>query len=277
MEYSRICCVLSGGGAKAAAHVGAFRAFQEWELAPAQFVGTSMGAVVAACFASGLDYDEVLKRIAVLSRREVASPSRTLLLGPFASSLLRGDPLKDAIASLVPARRFSDLRIPLTVTAVDSRNGQLALFGEGGKPHVPLVEALYASCALPLYYPPGRIGDRDYVDGGLRAVLPLDVAAGFDPDLVLAVSVGPSLLAEAAEEEAVVPPMVRAHNDAIRILMAAQTEDTIARWKDAPVPLVLVRPHLNQRATFALGSVISYVEEGYRAANRALHQWRGRR
>ncbi|HXV86367.1 MAG TPA: patatin-like phospholipase family protein, partial [Gemmatimonadales bacterium] len=63
MKYSRVAVVLSGGGAKAAAHVGALKALEERELTPSRYVGTSMGAVVAACFASGLDYDTVLKRV----------------------------------------------------------------------------------------------------------------------------------------------------------------------------------------------------------------------
>jgi NTE family protein len=273
-KYERVVCVMSGGGARAAAHVGAMRSLQEWGLGPRHYVGTSMGAVVAAAFASGLSYDEVLKRMMLVTRSDVARPSPGLLLGPLARSFLRAEPLKDTIRSLVPARRFSELRTPLTVTAVDNRNGQLVLFGEGGLEGVPLVEALYASCALPLYYPPASIGDREYVDGGLRAVLPLDVAREFEPDLLVAVAVGPSFFSEPAEG-LLVPPMLQAHNDAMRFLMAAQTEEAIGRWKDDPVPLLLVRPHLEQRATFAVGEVIRYVEEGYREATRTLHRFLG--
>ena len=54
MRYSRVVAVLSGGGAKSAAHVGALRALEEWGLTPGHYVGTSMGAVIAACYASGL-------------------------------------------------------------------------------------------------------------------------------------------------------------------------------------------------------------------------------
>ncbi len=273
MKYSRVICVFSGGGAKAAAHVGALRALHEWKLVPSHFVGTSFGAVVAACFASGLSYDEVLKRVAGLTRRDVASPSLSMLLGPFAKHLLRGEPLIDTIARLVPAREFEDLVVPLTVTAVDSANGELVLFGAGGRSHIPLIDALYASSALPLYYPPAQIGDRLFVDGGLRAVLPLDIAADFEPDLMFAVSVGPSFYSEPSGDSGRIPPMIRSHDRAMRILMAAQTEEVIARWKDGPIPLILVQPHMQQRSTFQVSSAIHYIEEGYRAANRALSDW----
>jgi len=274
-KYERVVCVMSGGGAKAAAHAGAMRALEEWGLEPRHFVGTSMGAVVGATFAAGLHYDDVLKRMMLISRRDVAQFSRTLLLGPFAESFLKAEPLKRTIDALVPVQQFDKMKKPLTVTAVDVRNGRLTLFGEGGTERVSVVEALYASCALPLYYPPARIGDRDYVDGGLRAVLPLDVAAMFEPDLIVAVAVGPSLYAAPPEHSGRIPPMLQAHNDALRILMAAQTERTIERFRQGPTPLVLVRPSLEQQATFAVGSVVRYIEEGYRAATRALHEFLG--
>lgn len=276
MSARRVVCVLSGGGAKAAAHVGAHRALEERGIRPAHYVGTSMGAVLAAAFASGLDYDDVLRRVTAITRPDVASPSPTLLLGPFARSLLRPGPLRDTIRRLVPARHFSDLHTPLTVTAVDAGTGELVLFGEGGRSRVPLVDALYASCALPVYYPPAVIGDRRYADGGLRAVLPVDLALLFRPDLVFAVMVGPSFYDEPPEDPQPAPPFIRAHNDAMRILMAAQTEETLARWKRCDVPLVLVRPPLDRQATFEVSAAVRYVEAGYANAVRALDGARGR-
>lgn len=225
---------------------------------------------MAAAFASGLGYDEVLRRVVAIERRDVATPSPSLLLGPFATSLLRPDGLRATIKRIVPARRFSELRVPLTVTAVDTQTGELVLFGTGGRPRVPLVDALYASCALPIYYPPAEIGDRHYADGGLRAVLPLDVAASFDPDLVFAVMVGPSFYDQPPDRPVLVPPFLRAHNEAMRILMAAQTEAMLARWKSRAPSLVLVRPPLDRQATFELGNAVRYVEEGYAHGVRGL-------
>jgi NTE family protein len=269
MRPSHVVGVLSGGGAKAAAHIGALRALDERRLTATHYVATSMGAVVGACFACGLGYDEVLKRILSISRGHVAKPSPTLLLGPLAKSFLSAERFRETIATLVPARAFSELETPLTVTAVDVGTGELVLFGAGGR-RTPLLDALLASCSLPLYFPPVEIAGRSYADGGLRAVLPLDVAAVFDPDLLFAVRVGPTFSAEPPERSSWAPPLIRAHNSAMRILMAAQTDATIARWRDGPIPLVLVEPQVEQEATFAVDKVVGYVEEGYRAACRAL-------
>lgn len=263
-------CVLSGGGAKSAAHVGALKALGEWGLSPGHLVGTSMGAVIGACFAAGLSYDEVLVRVAGVARGDVARIAPFGVISPFASHFLRAGPLLQTIANLVPARRFSELRVPLTVTATDLETGQLTLFGSGGS-DAPLIEALYASCALPVFYPPGRIDGRLYADGGLRAVLPLDVAELFDPDLIFAVNVGPVFAAQPAGDP-VFPAMVRAHDNSTRILMAQQVAETIQRSRDSSVPLILVEPEVLP-GTFAVGKAFGYIEAGYRAASRKLSDW----
>lgn len=271
MRYSRVVAVLSGGGAKTACHVGALQALAERALVPGHYVGTSMGAVIASCFASGLGYDAILKRIVGLTRRDVAVPSAGAMLGLFGKTIFKSRPLRDTIARLVPARHFEDLRIPLTVTATDVETGELVLFGAGGRSDVPLHEALYASCALPMYYAPAVINGRAYMDGGLRAVLPLGAAARGEPDLVYAVYAGPSL----RERAPVRPDRLRAlgaHDTSLRILIAAQAEAEVRAWSGR-APLVLVRPALEARATFAVEHAIRYVEEGYRAGVEALEQW----
>jgi NTE family protein len=232
-----------------------------------------MGAVIAACFACGLDYDAILKRIVGITRRDVAVPAAGALLGPFGRTVLRAAPLADTIARLVPATSFDELRRPLTVTATDAETGELALFGAGGQADVPLHDALYASCALPMYYPPAEIDGRFYVDGGLRAVLPLRVASRHAPDMVYAVYAGPGL----RERTPIRPDRLRvlsAHDNSVRILIAAQAEAEIRGW-NGDAPLVLVRPVVDARATFAVKDAMRYVEGGYLAGVEALEKWSG--
>jgi len=230
-----------------------------------------MGAVIAACYASGLTYDEVILRIANVTKRDVARLSPLAMLGAFSPALLRGDPLRQTIAALVPATRFEELKVPLTVTATDAASGQLVLFGAGGWSDVSLVDALYASCALPVFYPPAQIDGRAFVDGGLRAVLPLDAVEQFDPDLIFAVNVGP-VLEKSAAEDTFLPAMVRAHDTSTRIMMAEQIAETIERWRQSRVPLILVEPLL-EPGTFAVNKALTHVEEGYRTAYRELAKW----
>lgn len=273
----RVVAVFSGGGAKALASAGAFRALEEAGLPPSHIVATSMGAVVGAALAAGLTWKAVASAARALPSDFVAALNPLILAGPFAPSLLRADSLREAIERLVPARFFSDLRIPLTVTATDLDTGELALFGAGDRDQVPLHEALYASCALPVYYPPITIATRRYADGGLRAVLPLEAARRFEADLYVAVHVGPGFDEVLPPSSAPVrppppflPPLVRAHGEAQRIMMAVQAEREIASWPCDGPKLVLVRPVKEKEATFRVQDAERYVEAGYRETKEAL-------
>lgn len=284
----KVVAVFGGGGAKSLAHLGAWKALTEAALTPSHLVGTSMGAVIAAACASGASYDELVIAARSLSQRDVATVDPLALVkGMFASHLLRPAGLRRAIERLVPATRFDQLRIPLTVTATDLDSGELVLLGpqplvpplhvveRGSGGEVGLHDALYASCALPLYYPPARIEGRRLADGGLRAVLPLDVARSIPADLVVAVNVGPGFdeppqPPSAALSRLLPPPLIRAHGEAIRVMMAAQTERAIADWpKDAP-RLIVVRAVAEREATFAVGAGERYLEAGYRKTRAAL-------
>jgi NTE family protein len=266
--------VLSGGGAKTAAHLGACRALREAGFEPAWYVATSMGAVIAAGLASGVGSDELLERMAEAGPRGVVRNPLTPVAGLFLRSLLKPAPLRRAIEAMVPARRFSDLSVPLTVTAVDLDTGELVLFGAGAT-NAPLIDVLCASCALPLYYPPVVLNGRRFGDGGLRAVVPLEPAAELDVELVLAVDVGPGFDLPARAESSRVPALVRAHDDSVGILMAANSQSQLALWRADPArpPLVYVRPRMERDATFRVERVREYANEGRRAAREALERW----
>jgi NTE family protein len=266
--------VLSGGGAKTAAHLGACRALKEAGFEPAWYVATSMGAVIAAGLASGVGNDELLEKMAEVGPRGIVRDPLAPVAGLFLRSLLKPGPLRSAIEAMVPARRFSDLTVPLTVTAVDLDTGELVLFGAGAT-NAPLLDVLCASCALPMYYPAVVINGRRFGDGGLRAVVPLEPAAELDVELVLAVDVGPGFDLRPPAEPSRLPAMVRAHDDAVGILMAANSESQLALWRaDASrPPLVYVRPRVERDSTFRADRVRDYSNEGRRATREALERW----
>jgi len=267
----RVVGVFGGGGAKSLACAGAWKALAEASLTPSHLVGTSMGAVIAAAFASGASYDEVVIAARSLSRRDVAPLDPIALLkGAFAGSILKAQGPRRAIERLVPATRFEQLKSPLTITATDLDSGELLLFGTGGRSDLPLHDALYASCALPLYFPPLSLDGRRLADGGLRAVLGLEPASKIPADLVVALHVGPGFDEPAPTSRAPVPALVRAHGEAIRVMMAAQVERQIADWPKGAPRLVLVRPIAEREATFAIASGDRYLQAGYAATKRAL-------
>jgi len=266
--------VLSGGGAKTAAHLGACRALKEAGFEPTWYVATSMGAVIAAGLASGMGNDELLERMAEVGPRGIVRDRWTSVAGLFLRSLLKPAPLRAAIEAIVPARRFADLAVPLTVTAVDLDTGELVLFGSGAG-DAPLIDVLCASCALPLYYPPVIMNGRRFGDGGLRAVVPFEPAADLEVELVLAVDVGPGFDLTPSASPPPSPPLLRAHDDAIGILMAGNTQSQLALWRaDARrPPLVYVRPRVERHTTFRVDRVREYAHEGRRATREALERW----
>jgi predicted acylesterase/phospholipase RssA len=123
-----------------------------------------------------------------------------------------------------------------------------------------------------VYYPPVRLGERRCGDGGLRGPLPLDVAARFARETVVAVDVGPGFDVEEPGASAGAPPMVRAHDDAIGALMAQATAAQLALWRSdaARPPLVYIRPKVERAATFRVDRVRQYASDGYMAAREAL-------
>jgi predicted acylesterase/phospholipase RssA len=298
----RVVLVLSGGGAKTAAHLGAWRAFAEAGFRPQHIVAASMGAVVAAGLAAGVKPDELLARLVEAGRGSLVLDPEALAAGLAARSLFRADGLRRAIEAVVPVRRFGELAIPLTVPVVDLDTGEVLLYGAAGK-DAPLVDVLAATCALPVYFPPVALDGRRCADGGLGGVLPLEPAAALHADLVLAVDVGSGVErrgtstgagigigigtdAGAAGSDAGVaqgppvpdpalagvPPLLRAHDESTGVLLAALTAAQLARWHIDPSrsPLVYVRPPIERYATFRIDRLEHYAAAGYGAAREAL-------
>jgi NTE family protein len=266
-----ITLVLSGGGAKSAAHIGAALALAEAGLTPVRYLATSMGAVIAVALAARVDPQALLERLAELGRVGVVKDPLAYMSGLFARSLLRPRPFRQAIERLVPVRQFADLAVPVTVTVTHLDTGDLLLFGDGGE-DAPLVDVLCATCALPVYYPPVHLGGRRCGDGGLRGPLPLEVAGRFARETVVAVDVGPGFDAAELGPPSGAPSMVRAHDDAVGALMAQATAAQLALWRNdaARPPLVYVRPKVERAATFRVDRVRQYASDGYVATREAL-------
>jgi NTE family protein len=280
---SEVALVLSGGGAKTAAHVGAARALAEAGLVPVRYVATSMGAVIAAALAAGADRATLLQRLAEAGRRGVVRDPLAIVAGLYGQAVLRPAPFRRAIESLVPARRFGELPVPLTVCVVDLDSGELLLYGAGGA-EAPLIDVLCASCALPVYFPARRLDGRRCGDGGLRGVLPLEAAARLCRQPVIAVDVGPGFdmappgVDAPSTSSGAAPPILRAHDDALATLMAATTAAQLALWRADPgrPPLQYIRPKVERNATFRVDRVRQYAEDGYRAARDVLTRARER-
>ena len=260
--------VLGGGGIKGLAHVGVWRRLDEVGVGVAGIVGCSIGAVVGACIASGMDAAEMDRVARRLRRSDIIRLNRRAawVTGIKAVSVFRGDALRAYVERIVPAREWSELRLPLLVNAVDLDTGRTEWFGDGARTDVPLLDAVYASAALPVLYPPLEHDGSFYVDGGLDQVVPVDRAVAAGATGVVAVDVvgtGSWSGAEVVREG-----MVAIHQRAMGIMIRNRRRTLESLW--GATPTVHVEPNLEGYGTFDFGAVPYFLEEGYRAAGEGL-------
>src|SRR5919108_696884 len=148
--------VLSGGGLKGLAHIGVLRALEERGLVPSLVVGSSIGSLIGAAWASGATVAQMEARARQVRRRDVFKVAgvdvafRRLL----APALYRREPLESLIASLVGSITFRDLQRRLLVNTTDLHSGRQIMWGLPGLLDARVADAVTASCALPGLFPP---------------------------------------------------------------------------------------------------------------------------
>jgi NTE family protein len=189
-----IALALGGGGARGLAHICILEALDELGVRPKIIAGTSIGAVFAAAYASGLSGRqirahtyEVLKKRLDLVRDLYAARVRTTrrIWNAFTarSAFLAPDRLLDIILPPRIAHDFAHLVIPLKIVASDFYAQEPVIFTSG-----PLRQAIAASMALPVIFEPVLFEGRVLIDGGLVNPLPFDILNG-EADLTIAVDV----------------------------------------------------------------------------------------
>jgi NTE family protein len=268
LAAKRVVLVLGGGGVKGLAHVGAWRAVLESGVPVVEVIGTSIGALVGACIAGGEEYERLLTMARGLQKTDIVTLNRWALLfnGIRQPSVFRGDVLEEYIRSVLPAGTFGELQMPLSINAVDLETGLEVGFGAGGRTDVSLADAVYASCALPVFYPPARLYGRHYVDGGVLNALPIVRAAERGADLIIAIDVGAGPVRDALDT--VSKGIVAIHHRVTQILGYERKRQLVEQW-DGP-ELVYVRPDLDSYSTFDFANTEFFLAEGYRATRAAL-------
>jgi NTE family protein len=162
---------LSGGGARGACQVGALKALTEAGIWPQVIAGTSAGSVNAAWFALFPHRLDRLEAIwMAIRRRDVFPGSRVRVVFNISRHgyVHASEPWEAFLRRQVGAAQFEEMAIPCAVVAVRLSDGQRVVFDSG-----EVVPAIMASTAIPGIFPPYRIGDELYVDGGVLEYLPV--------------------------------------------------------------------------------------------------------
>ena len=263
----RLAVVLGGGGLKGFAHIGVLRALDEIGLQPAVWAGTSIGALIAAARIGGMSTSEMEERASALRRRDLFRLNRMemLLARQRSASIYQEEALRELCDDVVPHHRFDEIRQRLLVNTVDLERASQVVWGLPGLRDVPINEAVYASCALPGMFPPGRVGNRVCVDGGTVDNLPVAVA-GLGMDGIIAVDVGSTDLSH--NTDITKQGFASIYMRAATCMMHALQQMPLDHW-DGP-PMMLIRPRIAHYSWFGFGNTKALVEEGYRAAKETL-------
>jgi NTE family protein len=172
--------VLSGGGARAYGHIGVVKALHEAGIAVDLIGGTSMGAIIAACFAAGWDDAETLARMrqAFLTSNPLSDYALPLV------ALTRGRKVTRLLQANFGDWRIEDLWLPYFSLAANLTTGTTELHRRG-----PLWRALRASVAIPGLLPPLIDSGAVLVDGAVMNNLPADIMCGMGRGPVIGVDV----------------------------------------------------------------------------------------
>ena len=263
----KVALVLGGGGLKGFAHIGVLKAFEERGIRPTVVAGTSIGSLIAAASVGEMPIDEMIHRAKTLKKADLFRINHVGMVTKrmLSPSLYLARPLQALIDDIVPPGTFRDQKRRLLVNTVDLESASQVLWGLPGLQDVRVREAVYASCALPGFFPPGVIGGRTCADGGIADNVPA-LAASHGMDAVIAVDVGSSNIARARRiaQKGFASIYVRSAQIMMKSLQALQLQD----WHRPP--LLLVRPAVWHFNWFNFGHVERMIELGYEAAVDAL-------
>ncbi len=263
----RIALVLGGGALKGFAHIGALRALAERGVVPTLYAGSSIGALIAAAAAGGMDVETMAERALSLRRKDLFRINHLgMLMDRMQSrSIYMEAPLRALCDHVVPEGTFSELHTPLIVAAVDVERGTEVVWGTPGLRDVSVRDAVYASCALPGFFPPGLVDGRPCIDGGTTNNLPVNIASQ-SMDVVIAVDVGMADVPDATGIGS--QGFASVYMRAATIMMHTMQSRSLERWHGPP--MLLVRPRVSHIAWFAFQHTAQLIQLGYDAMRESL-------
>ncbi|MBA4216975.1 MAG: esterase [Methylibium sp.] len=243
----RIGLALGGGAARGFAHIGVIQVLEESGIKVDLVAGTSAGSLVASLYAAGKSGKEMQTLAETMDEGAITDWSFPL------RGLIRGEALARFIRDKTAGKAIEQMALPLGIVATDLSDGSAILFRSGDTG-----TAVRASSAVPAVFQPVRIGQREYVDGGLVSPVPVRFARDMGAQLVIAVDISS-------------PPEKDPPGDAFRMLM--QTFSIMGRsintfeLRDADV---VIRPRLDGVGSADFSARRRAIQAGREAAQAML-------
>jgi NTE family protein len=281
-QRPRIGLVLSGGGARGAAHIGVIKVLEDMNIPIDCIAGTSMGAIVGGLYAAGLSVDELEKALTSIPWNEafIDAPPRELKSfrrkrdddnflvkakpgfkeGRVAlpRGAIQGQKLNLILRKLaLPAANvhdFDQLKISYRAVATDIGTGTPVALGSGD-----LATAMRASMSIPSVLAPIEIDGKLLVDGGVSNNLPMDVARQTCADVLIVVSIGTPL--EPTEK---LTSVLSITGQLTTIMTQQNTQQQLRTLKSGDI---LIEPDLGDITTAAFDRAAEAIPIGAKAAH----------
>lgn len=201
MKTKDVALVLSSGGPRGWAYIGAIEELERRGYRITSIAGTSIGSLVGGIYAAG-KLSEIKEWLFSLDAWKVFD---LIDISISKNHLVKGDKVIGAIKEIVPDINIEDLNIPYRAIAADLYTGEEVVFDRG-----PLFEAVRASISIPSLFRPVKYGFRTLIDGGVVNTMPIDRAVRSGNDILVAFdvndvdvdSIREAVINEARQEEA---------------------------------------------------------------------------
>lgn len=271
----RYALALSGGAALGSYQAGAIRAFFDAGLDVRHVAGSSIGALNGYMAATG-QIDEMLSFWQKIDQKKLITiNSFTRLFFTNTQSLLTDDLQRQLVEQHVRLDALKKSGREYLCAAISLNTGKLHCFSANhARSDKELQEFVLASAAVPGVFPPIRIGDELYMDGGLVRNTPVELLEQKSVDAVIAVSMEP--------EEYPPEPIANPGQIALRtlsIFFRSQANDAVARAlvsrKRKAKKVLLLRPHFPlemQQYEFDPKKIVALIEQGYKEAQAFIHK-----
>ncbi|KAA3624299.1 MAG: patatin [Flavobacterium sp.] len=241
--------VLSGGGIRGVAHIGALQAMEEFNLKPTHISGTSAGAIVGGLYAAGIGCSEILnffKTVPIFQRSRYARRK---------PGFIDSEKFYDEFRNYLKEDDFSALQTTLYVTATDLLKGSLKIFYEG-----ELIRPILASASFPGLFSPVEINDSHYIDGGVFNNFPVEPLKPVC-DKIIGIYVNPV-------KKVGIDKLKHSYNVVERAYKLKSAADSILKFKQCD--LVISPTDLSLFGTFDMKYTDAIFDIGYNETKRVL-------
>ncbi|MCG2431009.1 patatin-like phospholipase family protein [Aequorivita xiaoshiensis] len=243
--------VLSGGGARGAAHIGALKAFEEYGIFPTHISGTSIGAIVGALYAADVHWTEILK---FFKNTSIFHTKRFAFNKP---GFLDTEKFYDDLNVYLPRDNFDSLQKPLYITATNVLNGKLKIFSKG-----QLIKPVIASASFPGVFTPTEINGSYYIDGGILNNFPVEPLKKHC-DKIIGVYIN-------SLKKISIKDLKYSYSVADRALKIRAAYDSIKKFPECD--LIISPEEIGEFAVFGMSNTDIIFELGYNATIKALEE-----